>query len=63
MQTTYAQVADALRKAIVDFEELKKNDPEEAKKQSTESLIRAGILNEDGSPKEQIVTGMFFGWD
>ncbi len=24
MQTTYAQVADALRKAIADFEELKK---------------------------------------
>lgn len=63
MQTTYAQVADALRKAIADFEELKKNDPERAKKESEEFLIKSGIYNEDGTPKEQIVTGMFFGWD
>lgn len=37
-------------------ENLKKTDPEEAKRISREALIRSGVLNEDGSKKERIVT-------
>ena len=37
-------------------------DQEEAKKISIETLIRTGVLDENGQTKEQIVTGDFFGW-
>ena len=38
------------------FKEFTKNNPEEAKKVALEVLIATGVLNEDGSSKEQIVT-------
>ena len=37
-------------------ENVKKTDPEEAKRISGEALIRSGVLNKDGSKKERIVT-------
>lgn len=37
-------------------------DSEEKKEHATNMLIKIGALNEDGSEKEQIVTGDFFGW-
>lgn len=37
-------------------------DREQAKKISKETLIKAGILDENGNAKENIVTGDFFGW-
>lgn len=39
---------------IQDLKNLGKSDPEEARRQAKESLIRSGILNEDGSLKEHI---------
>lgn len=42
--------------------ELKSMNPEDAKKQSKEALIRMGVLDENGRTKKQIVTGDFFGW-
>lgn len=37
-------------------------DREEAKKISKETLIKTGVLDENGNAKENIVTGDFFGW-
>ena len=42
--------------------ELKSMNPEDAKKQSKEALIRMGVLDENGRTKKQIVTEDFFGW-
>ena len=44
------------------IEKLRTMDREEAKKVSKEALIKAGVLDENGIPKETIVTGNFFGW-
>lgn len=35
---------------------------EEAKAFSQDVLTQIGVLDEKGTPKEQIVTGDFFGW-
>lgn len=35
---------------------------DEARRLSLKNLIDAGIVNPDGTPKEQIVNGDFFGW-
>jgi hypothetical protein len=44
------------------IEKLRTMDREEAKKVSKEALIKAGVLDENGNAKENIVTGDFFGW-
>ena len=41
---------------------LRTMDREEAKKIAKENLTQAGILDENGKTKENIVTGDFFGW-
>lgn len=41
--------------------QLRTMDKEEAKKIAKENLIKAGVLDENGNPKENIVTGNFFG--
>lgn len=41
---------------------LRTMDREEAKKISKETLIKTGVLDENGNAKENIVTGDFFGW-
>ncbi len=59
-----------VRPTIEEFEQgvdeyLKKLDAmeeNEAKKIARETLIRTGVLDSNGNPKEQIVTGDFFGW-
>ena len=38
------------------FEDLGKNNPEQAKKEATNELIKMGLLNSDGSTKETIVS-------
>lgn len=48
---------------ISEFEELKKNDPAKAKEISKKELKKIGVLDENGNPKDNIVTGHFFGWD
>ena len=58
------------QKDIKAFSEIKKNflekiysmTKEDANNYITAMLIDAGILDEDGKEKEQIVTGDFFGW-
>ena len=42
--------------------DLQTMDVNAAREIATQTLIRTGVLNEDGSHKEQIVTGDFFGW-
>ena len=44
------------------IDKLRTMDREEAKKISKEALIKAGVLDENGNAKENIVTGDFFGW-
>ena len=41
---------------LENFKKFAKTNPEEAKKVALEVLIATGVLNEDGSSKEQIVT-------
>lgn len=41
---------------------LRTMDREEAKIIAKENLTKAGILDENGKTKENIVTGDFFGW-
>ena len=54
---------DDLMKSVNDYiQEFKSMDKEEAKKIAKETLIETGVLDENGKPKETIVTGDFFGW-
>ena len=52
-----------MRQVIKNLEKLEKENPEEAKRQAIEALIKSGVLNEDGSTKEQIVTESHIGYD
>lgn len=56
---TYEEYDESVKNYI---KELQMMDQEEAKKISIETLIRTGVLDENGQTKEQIVTGDFFGW-
>ena len=52
-----------IQKAAEMLEEKLDSMPEEdAKEYITQMLIQEGSLNPDGTPKEQIVNGDFFGW-
>lgn len=62
VRLSYSQMALELNKSLERFEALRRTDPDEAEKTAKESLIRSGVLNPDGNPKEQIVNGDFFGW-
>ncbi len=42
--------------------ELNSLPKEEAMRISVENLIHTGVLDENGNPKETIVTENFFGW-
>lgn len=46
---------NGLRDYLEEFKKLAEEDPEAAKIAARVSLIRSGVLNEDGSPKENIV--------
>ncbi|MBR1390233.1 MAG: hypothetical protein IJ567_02080 [Lachnospiraceae bacterium] len=48
---------------LEEFRELKRKNPEKAKNIAQKELIEIGVLDEQGNPKENIVTGHFFGWD
>lgn len=48
---------------LEEFRELKRREPEKAKEISQKELMEIGVLDEQGNPKENIVTGHFFGWD
>ncbi len=52
-QFTITEYLEAMQKCLEDFKKLPK---EEQKKQAMESLIRTGVLNSDGTPKEHICT-------
>lgn len=52
-----------MKQVMENLEKLAKENPEEARKQARESLIRCGILNEDGSQKEHIVTEPHIGYE
>ena len=59
---TWQEVEIARKGAEKYIDWLRSLPPDEGRRVATESLIETGVLNEDGSPKEQIVTGDFFGW-
>jgi DNA polymerase III alpha subunit len=44
------------------IERMKNMDKEQAKQKAIENLTKAGILDENGNTKENLVTGDFFGW-
>ena len=51
------------KKELESLENLQKSDPEAAKIVAKAALIRTGVLNEDGSSKEQIITESHIGSD
>ena len=51
------------KKELESLEELQKNDPAAAKIVAKAALIRTGVLNEDGSSKEHIVTESLIGYE
>lgn len=53
-EKTYKAYMEKMDTYIRELEKLNEVNPEEAKRQARESLIRSGILNTDGSPKKQI---------
>ena len=52
-----------MRQAIENLEKLAKENPEEAKRQALKSLAKCGVLNDDYSPKEQIVDESYIGYE
>ena len=52
-----------IEKEIRDFKDLIKNDPETAKIVARIALIRTGVLNENGSSKENIVDYPYTGYE
>ena len=47
--------ANELREYVAERRRLAQDDPGRARKEARESLIRSGVLNPDGTEKEQIV--------
>ncbi|MBE6843982.1 MAG: hypothetical protein E7510_14370 [Ruminococcus sp.] len=63
MVETKRPSVDELIKSMNEYiKELDNMNEKDAKKIATESLIRMGVLDENGNTKEDIVTGDFFGW-
>jgi hypothetical protein len=63
MVETKRPSVDELIKSMNEYiKELDNMNEKDAKKIATESLIRVGVLDENGNTKEDIVTGDFFGW-
>ena len=56
---SHEEFAKSVKKYI---DSLKAMDPEKARQISRETLIKTGVLDENGNTKETIVTGDFFGW-
>ena len=52
-QITITDVLEAFKKSIENFDNLPKDIQ---KKKAMDSLIRTGVLNSDGTPKEHICT-------
>ena len=52
-----------VEKEIKDFNDLIKKDPETAKIVVRIALIRTGVLNENGSSKENIVDYQYIGYE
>lgn len=50
------------KRELEDLKELQKNDPATAKIVAKAALIKTGVLNEDGSSKEEIVTESHIGY-
>lgn len=48
---------------LEEFRTLKRENPKKAREIAKRELIEIGVLDEKGNPKENIVTGHFFGWD
>ncbi|MBR3306721.1 MAG: hypothetical protein IKI75_05650 [Lachnospiraceae bacterium] len=59
---TQEYVDELERDAKKFLEEFEAMDPEDAKQYALDMLDRMGVLDENKQPKEQIVTGDFFGW-
>mgnify|MGYP000153715467 FL=1 len=53
-ERTYKAYIEGIDDYIEHLEKMNKVNPEAARKEAMESLIRSGILNSDGKPKKQI---------
>ncbi len=63
LMMTRQKEADLFSRVVKDYiSELNSLPKEEARRISVENLIRTGVLDENGKPKETIVTENFFGW-
>jgi len=60
--TYYTTVDDRINDFKMFIQSLKILDPGKAKKEAERSLGAAGLLDEDGHVKQDIVNGDFFGW-
>ena len=58
---SHESILEAMRDYLEQFEKLALESPEEARQVAHQSLIDTGVLNEDGSPKENIVTDPHIG--
>lgn len=53
-EKTYKAYIEGIDDYIEQLEKMNKVNPEAARKEAMESLIRSGVLNSDGKPKNQI---------
>lgn len=53
-EKTYKAYIEGIDDYIEQLEKMNKVNPEAARKEAMESLIRSGVLNSDGKPKKQI---------
>ena len=63
MRNTTRPSPDEFASSVTNYiQELNKMDAAKARAISLESLKESGVLDENGRPKELIVTGDVFGW-
>ena len=56
METRYEMPMNNAKNYQKRFQELRKKDPEKAKKEAIKELIKMGLAKENGDPKETIVS-------
>lgn len=59
---TSEELVKMMQDYLDEYRELKKTDPKRAREIAVQDLKEIGVLDENGKPRETIVTGMFFGW-
>ena len=63
MITTVRPTIEEFEAGVDEYlKELDAMDEDEAKEHAKKVLVETGVLDKNGNPKKQIVTGDFFGW-